>query len=128
MLMVGLDVRVDAHAARPEVEQADLIKLLEVVNGLVHGLARDRRHRPARGFVDRVDGGVAITAVQEPEDRLALRRHPQSARPEEVGEFARVLHDNRSLSPLIVDYSWSVMGKVRVAELVLADLAVGVAR
>ena len=61
--MVVLDVRVDAHAARTEIEHVHLAQRFEIVHGLVHGLQRDRRHLGARLVVQRLDGRVRIVRL-----------------------------------------------------------------
>ena len=87
--MVVLDVGIDAHAAGAEVEHPHLAERLEVVHGLVHGLQRDRRHVGAGPVEQRLDRRVRVVALQQPEDRLPLRRDPQSLLPEDRGERRR---------------------------------------
>ena len=73
-----LDVRVDADAAGAEIEHVDLAERLEIVHGLVHGLAA-RSSASRRGpLVERLDRRVRVVAVEQPEDHLALRRDPQA--------------------------------------------------
>ncbi len=87
-VVVGvLDVGVDAHAAGADVEQVDLAEVLELVDGLIDGLQRDRRHLGAGGVVERFDRRVLDVAVEQPEDHLALRGHPQAVVPEPGGEL-----------------------------------------
>ena len=76
-----LDVRVDAHAARADVEEPHLAHVLEVVDGLVHGLQRDRRHLGPGRLVERLDGRVLGVPGEQPEDHLPLRRDPQALGP-----------------------------------------------
>ena len=53
-------------------------------------------------LVERVDGRVPVVAVQQAEDRLALRRDPQALVPEELGELVGRLHRPGTLSTTIV--------------------------
>ena len=81
VLVRVLDVGIDPDAAGADVEQLDLAHGLEVVDGLVHGLARDGRHLGPGRLVERLHRGVRVDAVQQPEDRLPLRRDPQALGP-----------------------------------------------
>ncbi len=100
--MIGLDVRVDPDAAGAEVEQADLAERLEIMDRLVHGLQRDRRHLGAGGVVERFHRRVPVVAVQQAEDRLALGRDPQALGAEEPSELGGRLHQTRMLSTIVV--------------------------
>ena len=98
VLVRVLDVGVDPDAAGADVEQLDLAHRLEIVDGLVHGLARDGRHLGAGRLVERLDRGVRVDAVQQPEDRLALRRDPQALVPEAGGELVDRLHGDHLIN------------------------------
>ncbi len=87
--MVVLDVGVDPHAAGAEIEHAYLAQRFEIVHGLVHGLQRDRRHLGPGPVEERLDGGVRIVALEQPEDRLPLGRDPQTLFPEDRGQRMR---------------------------------------
>ena len=100
--MAVLDVGIDPGAARAEVEQRDLAHVGEVVDRLVHGLERDRRHLDPGGLVQRLDRGVLVVPFEQPEDRLALGRDPQALGPEQLGELDDGLHGPDSLSTMIV--------------------------
>ena len=93
VMVVVFDVRVDPQRTGAEVEDVHLAERLEVVDGLVDGLQRHRRHVDAGPFVQRFDRrvvGVGIgIALEQAEDHLALRRHPQPAGAEQFGEGAR---------------------------------------
>ena len=102
-MVVAVDVGVDAHRTGAEVEHPHLAEPFEIVHRLVHGLQRDRRHLGARPFVQRLDRRVAGVAVQQAEDRLALRRDPQPPLAEQVGELLAGLHDSDILSTILVD-------------------------
>ena len=78
VLVRVLDVGIDPDAAGADVEQLDLAHRLEVVHGLVHGLARDGGHLGPGRLVERLDGRVGVDAVEQPEDHLALRRDPEA--------------------------------------------------
>ena len=79
VVVVVLDVRVDPQRAGAEVEHVHLAERLEVVDGLVHGLQRDRRHVGPGPVVERLDRRVRVVALEQAEDRLALRRDAQPA-------------------------------------------------
>ena len=98
-----LDVGIDAHAAGAEVEDVDFTKGLEVVHGLVHGLEGNRRHLGTRTVEQRVDGGVRVVSLQQPENRLALGSDPQTLRSEHRGQLVAALHDKRKLSTTVVN-------------------------
>ena len=92
-VMVGvLDVRVDADRAGADVEDGHLSHRLEVVDGLVHGLPRDRGHLGAGRLEQRLDRRVRVDAVEQAEDRLPLRGDPQPVLPEPGGELLDRLH------------------------------------
>src|SRR5205823_5073192 len=102
VVVLVLDVGVNPVAAGPEVEEHHLPHGGEVVDGLVHGLQRDRRHPVPGRLVERFDRRVSVVAVEQPEDRLTLRGHPQALLPKQFGELINRLHDNASLSTAVV--------------------------
>jgi len=59
--------------AGAEIECLDLPELGEVVQRLVDGLERDRRHFGARRLVDDLGRGMRHVPLEDPEDALALR-------------------------------------------------------
>src|SRR5262245_31741983 len=93
MVVVVLDVGVDAQRAGTEVEHVELTEPLEVVHGLVHGLQGDRRHVEPGAVVERLHRRVGGVGLQQPEDRLALRGDAQAAGAEQIGELGNALHD-----------------------------------
>ena len=76
---------------------------LEVVDGLVDGLERDGRHLGAGRVVERLDRRVRVDAVQQAEDRLALRSDPQALGPEARGELVDRLHGSHLSTFIVID-------------------------
>src|ERR1700704_2106082 len=98
-VLVGMfDVGIDPDAPGADVEQLDLTHLLEVMDRLVDGLARDGGHLGAGGLEQRFDRRVRAHAVEQAEDRLALRRDPQSLVPEPGGELVDRLHGDQVIN------------------------------
>src|SRR5581483_3134868 len=91
-VMVGVDVRVEARRAGTEVELQDLAHVGEIVEGLVHGAQRDRRHHLGHGVVHRLRGRVGVRIMEDGEDRLALRCDLQPSDSEQLGELGGRLH------------------------------------
>ncbi len=87
-----VDVRVEPRGAGAEVELLDLAHVGQVVEGLVDGAERHRRHLVDRRLVDPLGCRVPLVAVQDTEDALPLRRHLEAAFAEELGELGRCLH------------------------------------
>ena len=87
----------------PTSSSSHLAHRLEVVDGLVHGLARDGRHLGAGRVVERIDRRVGVDAVQQPEDRLPLRGDPQALVPEPGGELVDRLHADHLINNSIVN-------------------------
>ena len=76
-----LDVRVDPQRAGAEVEHVDLAERFEVVNGLVDGLERHRRHRRPGPLVERLDRRVRVVAAAAGRKiicRCGVTRSPRS--------------------------------------------------
>jgi D-3-phosphoglycerate dehydrogenase / 2-oxoglutarate reductase len=93
-----LHVGIDADGARAHIEDSDFAHRLEVVDRLVHGLAGDRGHLGAGCLVERLHRRVRVDAVQQAEDRLALRRDAQPPLPETRREILHRLHDRDTIN------------------------------
>jgi hypothetical protein len=92
-VVVGaVGVGVDAGRARTEVDELDLTERGEIVQGLVHGPERDRRHVGDHLRVDGLGSRVRRVAVQGAEDALTLRRDLATGGPEEGVELVRGPH------------------------------------
>ena len=76
--MIVLDVRVDAQRTGAEVEHMHLAERFEVVDGLIHGLQRDRGHLGPGAFEQGLDGRVRVVGLEQAEDRLTLRRDAEA--------------------------------------------------
>jgi hypothetical protein len=103
VVVLVLHVGVDAYAPSTEVEHVYFSQRLEIVNGLVHGLERDRGHVGARLLVERLDGGVLGVSVEQAKDGLSLRRDAQALFAKQVRQLVARLHDSRTLSTMIVE-------------------------
>ena len=95
----------------PMSRSSHLAHRLEVVDGLVHGLARDGGHLAASRLVERLDRRVGVDAVEQPEDHLALRRDPQASGAERVVSSSTVF-TAAILSTLIVNYHSSTLRNI----------------
>ena len=78
----------------------------EVVDGLVHGLQRDRRHLGPGRLEERLDGRVRVVAVEQTEDRLALRGDPQALDPGTASVSSSTVFIDSTLSTTLSIANW----------------------
>ncbi len=92
VVMGRLDVGIEPHHPRAEIEGLDLPQLGELVQGLIDGLERDRLHLPARDLVDGLGGRVGDVALEHTEDALALGRHLAPGGAKQLRQVLWALH------------------------------------
>jgi len=102
MVVRPVHVRVKACHAGAEIECLDLPELGEVVQRLVDGLERDRRHFGARRLVDDLGRGMRHVPLEDPEDALALRGDLAPTLAEQLAQLFGGAHAD-TLLPTIVN-------------------------
>lgn len=102
MLMCDLNIGVYPHAARAEVNQVDRTKGIEVVDGLVHGLQRNRRHLTSSGIENGLHSGVGHVAFEMPQNAFALWSDTKAMSTEKFAGFDNGSH-GVSLSTMLVN-------------------------
>src|SRR5262249_33054065 len=86
-----------------EIEHIDFPERGEVVHRLVDGPHRHRRHLGPSPVVNRLDRGVRVVTLEQPEDHLPLRRDPEPPFPEEIRELVAGLPDTNSFLTTLVE-------------------------
>src|ERR1700688_1975898 len=91
-VMVGAGRGFEASRACPHVELLDLTQRYQVVESLVDGAQRDRRHLLMEGLENRMGRRMGAVAVQDPEDALALGCHLEAPISEQLSQLGGRLH------------------------------------
>lgn len=79
---MGAGRRVETSRACPHVELLDPNQCHQVVDGLVDGGQRDRRHLLTEGLEYGMGDRMGAVSVQDPENALALRSHLETPIPD----------------------------------------------
>ena len=109
-VVVRVDGGVEPGRAGAELELLQLAHGGQIVQGLVDGAERDRRHLAADVRVDRFGGRVLLALVEHPEYALALWSDLESAGPEEAGELIGGLHGGDDIT---IDVDQQFLSSVR---------------
>lgn len=94
VVVVGVGVEPARSAADGDV--SEFPHCGEIVQGLVHGSKRDTGHLTAGTVVQGLGGRVSGVAVEQAEEKLALRRDLETLLSESIGQLGRGAHGPQS--------------------------------